>query len=276
MSAVTVPQTKIGESAKNSSRRMPFLLQLTTLTWRSLVVAFRDPAAIIPGLGISIFFLLIYEASLSGAASFFLRGQSYLGFILPVSVISSALSGASLAGQSVVRDISTGYFDKMLLTPVSRIPLLLAPMIAGAIVLVIQTGAVVLVALLMGLEVATGFLGLLVLLGFSLLLGTAFGAFIVGIALRTNSPAATGSASFLFFPLSFLTATFTPLDLLSGWLRTAAEWNPITYILEATRALLNTGWDGEVLLRGVSAVGIILVITFAFAYFSLRSRVARK
>jgi ABC-2 type transport system permease protein len=258
------------------SATMPFLAQVSMLTWRSLVTIFRDPASIIPGLIISVFFLLVYDASLSGAAAFFLRGQSYLGFILPLSVISSALSGASLAGQAIVRDIETGYFNKLLLTPVSRSALLLGPMIASALVLVLQAGLVIAVALVMGLQPATGVLGLLGVLGFALFIGIGFAGFVVGIALQTGSPAATGSATFLFFPLSFLTATFTPLNLLNGWIRVAAELNPITYILGATRAMLNEGWQPELIAQGLLACTVISILTFTFAWFSLRGRTRQK
>ena len=65
--------------------RMPFILQVTTLTWRYLVTVFRTPAAVIPGLLISVFFLLVYQSTLGGASNFLpgLAGKSYLGFILP-------------------------------------------------------------------------------------------------------------------------------------------------------------------------------------------------
>ena len=275
MSAITVsPAQRI--SADDRSATMPFLLQVSTMTWRSLTTIFREPASVIPGLIISVFFVLVYEASLNGAARFFLPGQSYLGFILPVSIISSALSGASIAGQSIVRDIDNGYFDKLLLTPISRPALLLGPMIAGALVLVLQTSLVLAVGLLLGLQPETGVPGMLLVLGYALLIGIGFAGFVVGIALRTGSAAATGGASFLFFPLTFLTATFTPVELLSGWIRTAAQYNPITYVLEAMRALFNTGWDGELMLRGLTATLVIAAITFTFAFFSLRARTRRR
>ncbi|MDX2139758.1 MAG: ABC transporter permease [Chloroflexota bacterium] len=275
MSAITASNLRI-DRADDRSGRMPFLLQVSMMTWRSLTVIFREPASVIPGLIISVFFVLVYEASLSGASRFFLPGQSYLGFILPVSIISSALSGASIAGQTIVRDIENGYFDKLLLTPISRSALLLGPMIAGAMVLVLQTALVVGVGLVMGLEVETGIPGVLAVLGLALVLGIAFAGFVVAIALRTGSAAAVGGASFLFFPLSFLAPTFTPVNLLSGWIRTASEFNPITYILEAMRALFNTGWDTEVMVRGLTASLVIAVITFIFAFFSLRARTRRK
>lgn len=272
MSAITLFPSRTDER----SGTMPFLNQVSMMARRSLTTIFREPASVIPGLIISVFFVLVYDGSLNGAARFFLPGQSYLGFILPVSIISSALSGASIAGQAIVRDIDNGYFDKLLLTPISRSALLLGPMIAGALVLVLQTALVILVGFLLGLEPETGFVGVLAVLGYALLIGLAFSGFVIGIALRTGSAAATGGASFLFFPLTFLTATFTPVELLSGWIRTAADYNPITYILEAMRALFNTGWDAEIMLRGLTASIIIALFTFAFAFFSLRARVRRK
>ncbi|RMG83099.1 MAG: ABC transporter [Chloroflexi bacterium] len=252
--------------------------QIAMITWRNLLTIIRTPSAVVPTLLISAFFLFVYDASLGRAAGFLpgLSDNSYLGFILPVSIVSAALSGAGVAGQSVVRDIENGYFDKLLLTPISRIALLMGPILAGAIVLVFQTGLVMLIGLLMGLQPATGFVGVLTVLGLALLLGIGFAGFNVAIALRSGNAAATQGASFLFFPLTFLTATFVPVDLLDGWIRTAAEYNPITYLLEAMRALINTGWDATVLTRGLSACLALGVVMFAFALLSLRARTRRR
>lgn len=260
------------------SARAPFWLQITTMTWRTLVTTFRTPAAVIPGIAISGFFLLVYNASLGNASNFLpgLAGKSYLAFILPVSVVSSALSGAGAAGQAIVRDIESGYFDKLLLTPISRGALLLGTIIAGAIILGLQTAVVILIGLLMGLRPETGAAGVVAVMVLALLLGTGFSGFTVGIALRTGNAAATQGGSFLFFPLTFLTATFVPVDLLSGWIKTAAALNPITYLLEAMRSLLLTGWQGDVLLRGLLSCFALGALMFTFALFGLRARTARR
>jgi len=277
MSAVS-QSTTLTRVEEDHNKSMPFVQAVAALTWRTLVNNFRVPAAVLPGIIISLFFLIIYEASLGGASNFLpgLAGKSYLGFILPLSVISSALSGASLAGESIVRDIENGYFDKMMLTPINRAALILGPMIAGAMLLGLQTLVVIGTGLVLGLNPATGALGLLALVGYALLLGMAFSGFTVGIALFTGSGAATQGASFLFFPLSFLTATFVPIELLKGWIRTAAEWNPITYILGATRSLMLDGWDTDKLIPGLIACAIMGVVLFTFASFGLRSRVKRR
>ncbi|MBC8099370.1 MAG: ABC transporter permease [Armatimonadetes bacterium] len=275
MTAMTSSRTTI-DSTAHSSASMPFIAQVITLTWRTLVTNFRVPAAIIPSLIISVFFLFVYDASLSGAARFFLPGQSYLAFTLPLAIVSAALSGSGVAGQSIVRDIESGYFDKLMLTPVNRGALLLGPMIAGAIILVLQTALIIGVAWLLGLESATGGLGLLAVIGIALLLGVGFSGFTVGVALQTGSAAATQGAGFLFFPLSFLTATFVPIEQLTGWIKVAATYNPITYILEAMRAILLTGWETEIILRGISSCLVLAIVLFAWSWVGLRTRTQRK
>lgn len=278
MTAIARSTTNITASLDGRARVMPFIGQVLMLTWRTLITNFRVPAVVLPPIVISAFFLLVYQSTLGGASGFIpgLRGQSYLGFILPLSVVSAALSGAGVAGQSIVRDIDNGYFDKLMLTPVSRAALLLGPMLAGAVILALQTGVVVGLAVLLGLEPATGFAGILGVIGFALFLGTGFAGFTVGIALFSGNAAATQGAGFIFFPLSFLAPTFVPLDLLTGWIKTAAQLNPITYILDAMRTILNTGWDAEIILRGLISCAVLAVILFAFAAFALRARTKRR
>jgi ABC-2 type transport system permease protein len=253
------------------------LQQIALLTRRNLVAIFRTPEAMIPPIAISVFFLLIYESTLGQAAGFVpgLSGNSYLGFILPLSIVSSALAGAGLAAQNLVRDIESGYFDKLLLTPVSRTALLLGPILAGALILGLQTGIVIGVGLIMGLEPATGLLGLLAVVGIAVLLGTGFAGFTVSAALGSGSAAVTQSAGFIFFPLTFLTASFVPLDLLDGWLAAAARLNPITYVLQAMRETLNAGWNSSVLWQGILACLILAIAMYALAVYALRVRTRR-
>ncbi len=272
----TTSTVQVAEEADLRSSTMPFLPQVWMMTRRSLNVTLRQPAAIIPGTILGVFFLVIFEGSLGGAANFFLAGQSYLGFILPLSIISTALSGSSVAGESIVRDLENGYFDKLLLTPVSRAAMLAGPMIAGALVLVFQSMVVLFVGVIMGLEPATGLPGLAMLLGYALMVGVALSGFIVGVALRTGSSSAVTGFSFMFFPLTFLTAAYTPLELLDGWIRTVADFNPITYILDATRGLLNRGWEPDKLLIGFLVTAAFIAVSFTFSVLSLRARTARR
>jgi len=278
MATITNETASEYNTTGSSSDRMPFLLQVSMMTWRSLLTMIRTPAVVLPALFISGFFLFVYEATLGNAADGIpgLSSDRYLAFILPLSIVSASLSGAGIAGQNLVRDVENGYFDKLLLTPISRSALLLGQILAGAVVLAIQTIIIMGVALLMGLESETGVAGLLFVLAFAVIFGTGFAGFTVGIALRTGSAAATQGANFAFFPLTFLTATFVPVDLLGGWLKTVAQINPITYILDAMRSVLLTGWEADAILTGVIACVVIGGIPFLFALNSLRARTRRQ
>jgi ABC-2 type transport system permease protein len=258
------------------TRRISFPYQVLMLTRRNLVTIFRTPEALLPPIAISVFFLVIYQSTLGRAAGFIPSiGGDYLGFIVPLSIVSASLAGAGIAAQNLVRDIERGYFDKLLLTPVSRAVLLLSPILAGALILGLQTAIVLGVALLLGLEPATGGLGLLAVIGLAILLGTGFAGFTVSAALGTGNAAATQGASFIFFPLTFLAPTFVPLALLDGWLRTAAQLNPITYVLGAMRAIINDGWQGTAIWPGVLACLLLALVTYALAAIALRVRTRR-
>ena len=273
MAQIAAPMT-----GRYSAGEAGLATQIAMITRRNLTVIFRTPQALLPPLIISVFFLVIYDSTLGEAAAFLpgLSGNSYLGFILPLSLVSSALSGSSLAAQNLVRDIESGYFDKLLLTPASRTALLLGPIVAGGFILGLQAVFVIVVGLLMGLQSATGMAGLLAVIGLAVLLGRGFDGFTVSAALGSGNAAVTQAASFLFFPLTFLTASFVPLELLSGWLKVAAKLNPITYVLEAMRSLLNSGWDMTALWQGIGACLILAIAMYALAVYALRVRTKRK
>ena len=169
------------------------------------------------------------------------------GFPIPVT------AGAGISAQNLVRDLEGGYFDKLLITPLDRAVLLLSPILPGAVMLGLQASAVLAVGLLLGLNSATGLAGLVAVVAFSVLLGTGFAGFTVSAALASGSAAVTESATFVFVPLVFIAPTFVPIALLDGWLKTAASLNPITYVLQAMRTLLSTGWDINVMWKGVLA-----------------------
>jgi ABC-2 type transport system permease protein len=275
---MTVQSATLQQGNPQSAASASFWTQLSLITWQNLVTIFRRPEAVLPPIGISLFFLLIYDSTLGGAASFIpnLGANSYLGFILPLSIVSSSLSGAGIAAQNLVRNIEGGYFDKLLLTPVYRSALLTGTILSGGVILGLQATVVVGVALIMGLEVATGFWGVTAVIGLAVLLGLGFAGFTMSAALGSGNAAVVQSASFIFFPLTFLAPTFVPLELLDGWLKTAAQLNPITYVLEAMRAILNTGWDGPVLLRGVAACVILGSLMYILTLRALRIRTSRK
>jgi len=65
-----------------------------------------------------------------------------------------------------------------------------------------------------------------------------------------------------------------PRELMSGWLKNVAAWNPVTYLLEGMRSVLSEGWDIGALVKASAAILGLALITFTMAFRSLARRVA--
>jgi ABC-2 type transport system permease protein len=126
-----------------------------------------------------------------------------------------------------------------------------------------------------GVGLETGFLGLLGLLVLSALWGLAFTGFPYAIALKTGNPAAVNTSFLLFFPFAFLTTSFVPREALSGWMDTAAGWNPVTYVLAGMRVLISEGWEWGELAKAVLAIAIVGAVSMSLCFAALRGRVKR-
>jgi ABC-2 type transport system permease protein len=256
-------------------RRAGFIHDLFTVGRRAIRLTKRDPEAFGPALVVPIFFLVVNIGALQKfVEGNFPGGFDFKGFQLPVSVVF-AVTGVSRAGALVV-DIQGGYFDRLLLTPVSRSTLLLGLMVADFMLVCALTIPVVIIGLIIGVNFATGFLGMIVFVLLAGMWGLAFTGFPYAIALKTGNPTAVNNAFLLFFPFAFLTSAYLPQESLTGWLATAADYNPTTYLLAGMRALILDGWDGSALLQAFASVAFIGAVSFSLAFLALRGRVRRK
>ena len=174
----------------------------------------------------------------------------------------------------LVIDIQSGYLDRMLVTPIRRTTLLFGLMVADLVMALALALFVVAMGLLFGVWFTTGVLGLLVFLALAVAWSLAYSGIPYTVALRTGNPAAVNSSFLIFFPFAFLTPAFLPREYLSGWLRTAAAWNPVTYLMEGMRTILVEGWDGWAIGKGAIAIASLAVFTFYIAFRSLGRRVA--
>ena len=182
------------------------------------------------------------------------------------------MTGISRA-PGLVTDIQQGYFDRLLLSPARRLPLLLGLMVADFALVVFLCIPVVILGLALGVSFGTGPLGLLAFILIGALWGLAFTGFPYSIALKTANPGAVASSFILFFPFVFLTSSTVPLENLTPWMRTIARFNPITYVLEGMRSLLEDEWDFAEVGKALLAIGILGAISQAMSLAALRGRI---
>jgi ABC-2 type transport system permease protein len=196
---------------------------------------------------------------------------NFEGFLLPMSLIFAVQGGS--AGLNMVADIESGYFDKLLLTPASRLSLLIGAMAADFFRIMAQAFIVLLVAVAAGLDFATGVPGAIVMVILASCFGLAYSGIGFTVALRTGNAQATQSMWFLFMPFMFLTTLFAPKEALSGWLSTAATFNPMTYVLQGLRSLSMEGWDAGDIAYSVLTISVWAMLSISAALLALRSRV---
>jgi ABC-2 type transport system permease protein len=251
--------------------------QISAIALRSILRTARQPAVLVSALLFPMMFFAINAYGLDAAASIpGFPADSYLDFAFAFPLVQASLFGSITAGADLARDIESGFFDRLSLTPMRPVALL-AGMLAGVVALGVLQGVVFLaIGLLMGVEVSSGFLGMLVLVLLTVLVALGFGGIGAILALRTGSVEAVESAFPLFFVVIFMSSINLPRDLIEAdWFRFIATINPISYLVEGLRSLVITGWDPQALLLGFGWAAGIIVLSLAGAGASLQTRVAR-
>lgn len=243
---------------------------LMALVRRSLDTCLRVPALITGPLFMSAFFLVIYDGQLSAAAAPMVPGGSYVSFLVPLVLLTTAFSGGAIAGQLLLRDLDSGYYSCLALTPVRRGFFAVAPTVAGTLVIAVQAVVLVLLGWLLGLSQPHGLAGIAVVIGFTVVAGAGFLLLALAAALIGRTMAAVNAVTYVFFPLSFMTTTFVPRDQLQGWMAVAADVNPLTYLLEGMRDALSPGWNPMVLTHGSVAALSMLALGVGAVWFGLR------
>jgi ABC-2 type transport system permease protein len=240
---------------------------------RALRAIPRDLEAVIPPIFIALFFFLVNIGTLSNLTESQIPGFDFKAFQLPTAILLG-VTGVSRA-PALVLDVQNGYFDRLLLTPIRRLAILLGHMTADVAVACGLIIPIVIVGFIVGVRFESGPLGVLVFIVISALWCLAFTGFGYAIALKTGNPAAVNSSFLLFFPFLFLTSSYVPREQLSGWLDTVAAWNPVTYLLEGLRSLIIEGWEWDDHGAALLAIFIVGSVSMTLCFAALRGRISR-
>jgi ABC-2 type transport system permease protein len=247
------------------------------LSERSVRRTLRQPAAIIPAIIFPIMLLFVSAGGLQAAEE--LPGfpnVSYFDFALAVTFMQGAIFATGGAGTDLATDIDTGFLNRLALTPMSGAALVLGQL-GGAIVLgIFQATCYLAAGFLGGATIASGVGGVLVLYVLVILMAIGFGGLGVAAALRTGNGEAVQGLFPVLFVLLFLSTINLPLDLIPiTWFRWVATGNPITYLVDAIRSLIITGWDGPALAIGFAVALGIAILGILLSAAALRGRLQR-
>jgi len=186
---------------------------------------------------------------------------SYLAYLAPGQIVFAAFLAVAWSGFGLLVEYRTGYMDKLRAMPTQRWSILAAEMVPVFFQAAAMAGIILVISVILGAEIATGIPGFLLILVLAGLFGLALAGISFIPALVTKSEQATSTFSLLLFPVVFMSTAFVPVEVMPDWMRVVNDWNPISYLIEAIRAIMVTGFDwtliGQALLS-MAVIGVIL------------------
>ena len=155
-------------------------------------------------------------------------------WFLPLAIVMGCSFAGMSFGFATIRDIESGFYDRLRMAPVPRHALLVGGLISAAVRAAIAVVIVTVVGLALGARF-TNVGGVLTLAAAGLGIASigVFWALALVYRFRDMRAAAIMQLT-LFFGL-FLTEAQMPIYLMEGWLETVARYNPLNNILELAR-----------------------------------------
>ena len=185
--------------------------------------------------------------------------ETYQSFLIPISLMQGAGFTGAATGVNLARDIEQGWFDRLLVSPAPRAVLLAGLVISASLRSLIPATVLLIVGFSLGVS-WPGLGGLAIALVIVLGMGTLAACWGTVLALRFKSQSAAPLMQMGMLLLILTTTAYAPLALLTGWLHTAARFNPVTQVVETARQGFVGGvtwgdtWPGLLALAGLLAL----------------------
>ena len=215
---------------------------IRALMRRALNEIIRVPGAAIPGILAPTIFMLGLTSvfgELSELPGF--TTDSYMTFLIPVSMLQAAAFTGAATGVNLARDIEQGWFDRLLASPAPRWVLLAGLVLSASFRALLPIALVLVVGFAFGVDFP-GLDGLAIAIFLAASFAIVAASWGVSLALRFKTQSAAPLMQAGMFMLVLFTTSYAPLELLTGWLHDVAEVNPVTKVLEGARQ----GFTGSV------------------------------
>ena len=247
-------------------------------TWlmfqRSVWLTLRSPVWLFFGLMQPILYLVLFGPLLERIvqAPGFPPGGAWNVFV-PGLLIQIAMFGASFVGFGLIAELRYGVVERMRVTPMSRVAMLLGRSLRDVFFLLLQGIVLIVIAIPFGLRIDGAAIALT--LALLALIGLALAPFSYTLGLVTKSEDALAPAiNTIMFPVLLLSGILLPMSLAPDWLRTLANVHPFSHAVDAARALFNGDFGSAEIVIGTVLMAILAVIALRVAARAFSSAVS--
>lgn len=265
MTATTGP---VGSRALRSTSWVPIAVALAR---RSLVNILRIPAAFVPLVAMPVFFVIAFSGSfrsLTNLPAF--PTDNIFNWMVPFAILQGSAFAGFGTGFGTVRDIETGFHDRLLLAPGSRAGILVGPILASVARCTFTVAVVLAFGLALGADLPGGLLGVAALWVAALGVAVIATGWALGVVYRLPDQRAGPILQLGIFSVTFMSTGNVPIAAQIGWVKQIARVNPLTNILELARQ----GFLGDVTWAatwpGLVAIVTSAAVLWAFAATGLR------
>ncbi|BAL86235.1 putative ABC transporter permease protein [Actinoplanes missouriensis 431] len=219
---------------------------------RELRPVIRDPFSVIFSMVQPLFFLALFAPLLPGEES--------LQWFVPGIIVMSCLFGSSMTGSNLLFEMQTGSHERMLVTPLRRPALLIGRALKEIVPMIAQAALIVAVCIPFGFELHLPgtLIGLGILAGFCIGLGAL--SYTLALAAKNKEWLFWTVQQTLLFPLLLLAGVLLPIDNGPGWLQALSRANPMTYVVDAERALFAGDIWGRHTAEGLIAAVLVAAL----------------
>src|ERR1700734_1709894 len=231
-----------------------------TITRRNLLVWMRVPAYIFFTLVQPVIFVLRFRYVFGGAIRVSSAG-GYVNFLMPGIIAQTAAFATFGTAIALAIELKKGVIDRLRSMPMARSAVLAGRLVADTGRMLVTILIIVGVGYAVGFRFSNGVVPAIAMV----LLSTVFGVAICCISAYTGLAIGDEESVQAFgliwlFPLTFLSSAFVPIATMPGWLQAFAYHNPVTYVVNAMRALALGGplepdlWQSLVWIAGIFVV----------------------
>ncbi|WP_391858706.1 ABC transporter permease [Streptomyces rugosispiralis] len=213
------------------------LRHIGALVRRNAMQIRYEPFAMFDALLMPIVFALLFTYVFGGAMTGGNRSE-YVNYFIPGLMAMGGLNIAMSIGSGVNDDFNKGVMDRFRTLPIARSSVLIAKLVVECGRMLVSTLVLLIMGFIMGFELKTGPLELLAAVVLALVFGSSLTWIFMLLGMSLPTPQAVSGMGFLvMMPLQFGSSIFAPTATMPDWLRSFTEYNPLSRLADAARAL---------------------------------------